>query len=69
MKIYDLAKLKGIKVITEVNLALDHWDENRPIVIGVTGTNGKSSFVKFLNDYLNFVGHSSKIAGNYGIGT
>lgn len=60
------AKELNIPVITELNLGLSYISKNTTL-IGVTGTNGKSSYVKYLNDYLTFLGKSSKIAGNYGI--
>jgi len=50
-------------VISEVDFALGHYQGK---VIGVTGTNGKSTVVSMINYLLNALGFSATAAGNIG---
>ena len=55
---------RGIEVVSELELGFRHCA--CPIV-AVTGTNGKSTLVKLLNDVFIAAGLRTEIAGNYGI--
>ena len=58
-----MASLSGIKIMTDIEL---FSEINNVKLIGVTGTNGKTSFVTLLNRILNKYNIKSKSAGNIG---
>ncbi len=61
-KYFSRKELEEIELISDLDL---FFMENKSFKIGVTGTNGKSTFVAFLNQYLSKI--SSSIAlGNIG---
>lgn len=53
----------GIAIISELDLGLSRM---RCPVIGITGTNGKSTMVKLCSEALTFAGCKTAMAGNYG---
>jgi UDP-N-acetylmuramoylalanine--D-glutamate ligase len=55
---------RGIPLIGELELA---WDRCKTKVIAVTGSNGKSTAVKWIQENLQRAGYQALIAGNYGI--
>jgi UDP-N-acetylmuramoylalanine--D-glutamate ligase len=61
--IYQLAIQKGIKIIGEAELALPYFD--CPLV-GVTGTNGKTTVTLLVEHILNSAGIRAKALGNIG---
>ena len=62
-EILKAAASSGIKIMTDIEL---FSDINNVKLIGVTGTNGKTSFVTLLNRILNKYDIKSKPAGNIG---
>jgi UDP-N-acetylmuramoylalanine--D-glutamate ligase len=60
------AKENNIKVRNDITLFLDVWDY-RGKVIGVTGSNGKSTTVSLLHEALNKLGVKNYLGGNIGI--
>ena len=62
-KILRMASSSGIRVMTDIEL---FNEENNVKIIGVTGTNGKTTFVTLLDKILNKNGIKSKTAGNIG---
>ena len=63
-KILNLAEENKVKITTDV----EFFNEISNVkIIGVTGTNGKTSFVTLLNKLLNKYGFKSNVAGNIGI--
>lgn len=58
------AKESGIEVIGEIELACRHL--NQPL-IGVTGTNGKTTVTLMVGHVLNFVGIKARVLGNGGV--
>lgn len=60
------AKEKNIPVHTDVTLFIEKWREIGPIV-GVTGSNGKTTIVTLIYKYLQGVGVNSILGGNVGI--
>tara|TARA_B100000676_G_scaffold229905_1_gene228346 strand:- start:8958 stop:10145 length:1188 start_codon:yes stop_codon:yes gene_type:complete len=63
-EILKLANTNDIKIITDIEL---FSEINNVKIIGVTGTNGKTSFVTLLEKILNKYGIVSKAAGNIGL--
>jgi len=61
--IYQAAKVKGIEIIGEAELALSHF--KKPIV-AVTGTNGKTTVTLLVEHILNSTGIKAKALGNVG---
>jgi UDP-N-acetylmuramoylalanine--D-glutamate ligase len=57
------AKIKGIQVFAEIELAYRFL---RGKIIGITGSNGKSTTTTLVYKILNEAGFSSKLAGNIG---
>lgn len=57
------AKTRGLPILSEIDLALTDY---RGTVFGVTGTNGKSTTVGFLDHGLRNLGFSAAPAGNFG---
>ena len=55
---------KNVSVKTDIDIFSEHYKGN---VIGVTGTNGKTTFVNELNKFLNINNVHSASAGNIGI--
>ena len=63
-KILNLAEENKVKITTDV----EFFNEISNVkIIGVSGTNGKTSFVTLLNKLLNKYGFKSNVAGNIGI--
>lgn len=58
------AKKLKIKIKTDIEM---FSDLNTPKLIGVTGTNGKTSFVNYLSEILNKNGYKSITGGNIGV--
>ena len=58
------ANSKNIPIISEVEFA--SWFSKSPIV-GITGSNGKSTTVKLIHDIFNKAGFNSMLGGNIGI--
>lgn len=61
-----LAELRelGVPLLAELELG---WSRFRGKTLAVTGSNGKSSAVKWICEALRCAGHSAEIGGNYGI--
>ncbi len=57
------ARARGIRCLSELELG---WSRLTCPVIAVTGSNGKSTAVKWLAESLEAAGHTAFIAGNYG---
>ena len=57
------ARAKGLPLISEIDLALRHFTGR---VIGVTGTNGKSTVCAMLGHVLEGVGVTVSVGGNFG---
>lgn len=64
LKAVESAKSKGIDVISEIELA---YRFTKKRIIGITGTNGKSTTVTLLGKILNNGGMNIGIGGNLGI--
>ena len=63
-KILNLAEENKVIVTTDIQ----YFNEISNVkIIGVTGTNGKTTFVTLLNKILNKYGYKSNVAGNIGI--
>ena len=58
------AKSKNIKITTDIEI---FSEVTKSKIIGVTGTNGKTTFVEILNDLIIKSGHTSVCVGNIGI--
>jgi UDP-N-acetylmuramoyl-L-alanyl-D-glutamate--2,6-diaminopimelate ligase len=58
------AKARGLEILTEIDLGLSGF---RGDVIGVTGTNGKSTTVAMIEFALKTLGHTAAACGNIGI--
>jgi UDP-N-acetylmuramoylalanine--D-glutamate ligase len=63
--ILNLIRNNNLSVITDIDL-FDRYSKKKPKLIGVTGTNGKTTFVKLLNDFLELEGFKTKACGNIG---
>ncbi|MCB1113892.1 MAG: UDP-N-acetylmuramoyl-L-alanine--D-glutamate ligase [Chlamydiia bacterium] len=61
--IIKMAQLKQVKIITEMELAFQA--SNRPL-IGITGTNGKTTTTLLVAHVLNQLGHPAEALGNIG---
>lgn len=61
--VYQKAIASSVKIISEIELALDHLSSK---VIGITGTNGKTTVTKFLEEGLKKIGFDAIACGNYG---
>ena len=62
--IIDLAKKNGVKLINEIDLFFQQKPNS--IIIGITGTNGKSTIVSLISHILNENKIQNKICGNFG---
>lgn len=58
------AKIRGIPILSEIDIALERY---RGLVIGVTGTNGKSTTTLLLAHFLQAAGLDAEASGNIGI--
>jgi UDP-N-acetylmuramoylalanine--D-glutamate ligase len=58
------ARARGLPVVPEFELG---WSRARCRVVAVTGTNGKSTMVKWIAETLSAAGHSAVPCGNYGL--
>ena len=63
-RILNIAEENNIKVTTDIEYFNDISNVK---IVGVTGTNGKTTFVSLLNKILNKYGYKSNVAGNIGI--
>jgi UDP-N-acetylmuramoylalanine--D-glutamate ligase len=59
------AKTKGIEIHNDITLFLEAWDGRGPVV-GVTGSNGKSTIVSLIYDVLTKLDHRAELGGNIG---
>ena len=64
-ELLKVAKEKGVKIISEIDLAYKYVDKNIKI-ISFTGTNGKTTTSTKMAELLNFAGFRAKLAGNAG---
>lgn len=55
----------GVKLYTDISLFLEVWNGNGP-VIGVTGSNGKSTTVSLIDEALRSAGRETRLGGNIG---
>ena len=55
----------GVKLYTDISLFLEIWNGNGP-VIGVTGSNGKSTTVSLIDEALRSEGRETRLGGNIG---
>jgi UDP-N-acetylmuramoylalanine--D-glutamate ligase len=62
--IYQAAKIKGVEIVSETELALSYF--KKPMV-AVTGTNGKTTVTLLAEHILNSVGIKTKALGNVGM--
>ena len=60
-----LIRSKGLSVITDIDLFDKNFNQKTKL-IGVTGTNGKTTYVQLLSKFLNEVGFTAKACGNIG---
>ncbi len=58
------ARARGLEVLPEFELG---WRRRRSRVLAVTGSNGKSTAVKWLAESLRAAGRTARPAGNYGL--
>lgn len=63
--IYKTAKEFGVEIKNDINLFLDEWNYSNKI-IGITGSNGKSTIVSLLGYIMQRLGLPHKVAGNIG---
>ena len=56
---------KNLNVITDIDL-FDKYHNQKSKIIGVTGTNGKTTFVNLMYKYLELEGFKTKACGNIG---
>ncbi len=59
----ELAEKSGLPCMSEIAFAAHHWEGK---VIGITGTNGKSTLTSLVDKVLRATGHVSVAAGNIG---
>ena len=64
-EILNLIKSKNLSVITDIDLFEKYHKQNSKL-IGVTGTNGKTTFVNLLNEFLKLEGFKTIACGNIG---
>ncbi len=62
--IYQRALLEGVKIMGEAELALSEMKEHK--IVGVTGSNGKSTTVMLITHVLNLCGKKARALGNIG---
>ena len=63
-KILNIAEETNIKITTDI----EYFNDISTVkIVGITGTNGKTTFVTLLNKILNKYGYKSNVAGNIGI--
>ncbi len=58
------ARQKGLPILSEIDLALEHFQGS---VIGVTGTNGKSTTTTMIAHMLQKLGQRAEASGNIGV--
>lgn len=63
--IVELARGKGVPVFNDVSIFIPEWRKIGPVV-GVTGTNGKSTVVSLLYEILQGINQPSILVGNIG---
>lgn len=64
-EILNLLRNKNVSVITDIDL-FAKYHKQKSKLIGVTGTNGKTTFVNLLSDFLDLEGFKTKACGNIG---
>ena len=64
LSFFEMAKLKHIPIINEVEFASYFIDSNK--IIGITGTNGKTTVANLLHRILKNAGKRSNLCGNVG---
>ena len=62
-KAANLARQKGIEVISEIELA---WRFSQGFLVGVTGTNGKTTTTTLIGEIFRAAGRDTKVVGNIG---
>ncbi|MBR5378975.1 MAG: UDP-N-acetylmuramoyl-L-alanine--D-glutamate ligase [Clostridia bacterium] len=62
-KAANLARQKGIEVISEIELA---WRFSKGFLVGVTGTNGKTTTTTLIGEIFRAAGRDTKVVGNIG---
>lgn len=65
--LYQSAKSLGLKIIGEIELACQFLKTKNQPIIGITGTNGKTTVTLLIEHILNFAGKPAKALGNMGI--
>jgi UDP-N-acetylmuramoylalanine--D-glutamate ligase len=63
--ILNILRKKNLSVITDIDL-FDKYHKQKSKIIGVTGTNGKTTFVNLLNGFLDLEGFKTSACGNIG---
>jgi len=63
--ILNILRKKNLSVVTDIDL-FDKYHKQKSKIIGVTGTNGKTTFVNLLNDFLDLEGFKTSACGNIG---
>ena len=63
--ILNTLRKKNLSVITDIDL-FHKYHKQKSKIIGVTGTNGKTTFVNLLNDFLDLEGFKTSACGNIG---
>ena len=67
-KILQVAKDRNLKITSDIELFFDHLHKNTNVpVIGITGSNGKSTVTALVYEMLKASGYRVKKGGNYGI--
>ena len=59
------AQEKGIRIEIDITIFIDHW-RGRGKIVGVTGSNGKTTIVNLIHGYLKSINSDSVLAGNVG---
>jgi UDP-N-acetylmuramoylalanine--D-glutamate ligase len=62
-----LAKKHGVEIIGDVELLFRHFKNNAPRMVGITGTNGKSTTTALIAHILKSAGRNVEVGGNLGI--
>lgn len=57
----------GSSCVTDMDLAFQYFGNEQRIICGVTGTNGKTTTVLFLQHLLSLSGHDVVVSGNIGV--
>ena len=65
-RLVNLAKNKNIPLVGEVEFASQFIDRSKVSIVGITGTNGKTTTTSLVNHGLKLVGFDSEVGGNIG---